>query len=161
VFADNGKVNTEVIVLCESASLSATKHLPRQLKGKGVHSTTICQQNKWNKISRIKKGILYLRINRAIYTCFLCFFLLATKSDIFLSSLWNERLGLLRSSSQLRQAHTGINSPERGQLRTLLTCQENINSNFQYERGPSKNEILILTRAGYKLPALVRNSLFN
>lgn len=29
---------------------------------------------KWNKISRIKKGILYLRINKAIYTCFLCFF---------------------------------------------------------------------------------------
>lgn len=38
MFADNGKVNTEVIVLCESASLSATKHLPRQLKGKGART---------------------------------------------------------------------------------------------------------------------------
>ena len=44
MFAYNGKVNTEVIVLCESASLSSTKRLPRQLKGKGVHKTTICQQ---------------------------------------------------------------------------------------------------------------------
>lgn len=106
-----------------------------------------------NPISQNQQGNLYLFL--------VFFFLLATQSDIFLSSLWNERLGLLKSSSQLRQAHTGVNSPERSQLRTLLTCQENIDSNFQYERGPSKIVILILTRADYKLPALMRNSLFN
>ena len=105
-----------------------------------------------NPVSQNQQGHLYL---------FLVFFLLATQSDSSLSSLWNERLGLLKSSSQLRQAHTGINSPERSQLRTLLTCQGNIDSNFQYERGLNQNPILILTRADHKLPALVRNLLFN